>query len=339
MNHRRWLLIFVLVALIVGVWWARRNPTHYSNAYIADRSATLWSATAQVRRQVGTLGYGQKVNVLGRAGELTEVRATDGTQGWVDSRLLMAPALWSRVGQLLSDASNMPGQAKGHTRTISNVHIDPGRDAPRIFQFGRNVPLVILSRQVTAVPSPRSEEGRSSEEPAPPAEEKSDLEDWALVLHSPDSGSASASAVPDTGPAIPIAGWVLWRFVELDPPPPVGDYTGAAGRRVVAWVQLDTVHDPAGEKPQYVVAAAKGGEGQPCDFTSIRVYTWGAQRRQYETSFADNRVCGRLPVRVSQTPAGPEFRFNDDRSAEHAYRMVQTVVHRLTAPNAARRPK
>jgi len=253
--------------------------------------------------------------------------------------LLMAPALWSRVGQLLSDASNMPVQAKGHTRTISNVHIDPGRDAPRIFQFGRNVPLVVLRRQVAAAPSSRSEEGRGSEEPAPSAEEKSDLEDWALVLYSPDSGSASAAVAPDTGPAIPIAGWVLWRFVELDPPPPVGDYTGAAGRRVVAWVQLDTVHDPAGEKPQYVVAAAKGGEGQPCDFTSIRVYTWGAQRRQYETSFADNRVCGRLPVRISQTPSGPEFRFNDDKSAEHAYRLVHTVVHRLTPPSAARRPK
>src|SRR5438445_13883489 len=165
MSHRRWLLIFILVALIAGVWWAHRNPKQNPNAYIADQSATLWSATAQVRRQVATLGYGERVSVLGRAGELMEVRAADGTQGWVDSRLLMAPALWSRVGQLISDARNMPVQAKGHTRTISNVHIDPGRDAPRIFQFGRNVPLVILSRQVTAVPSPRSEEGRSSEEP------------------------------------------------------------------------------------------------------------------------------------------------------------------------------
>lgn len=342
MSHRRGLLILILVALIGGVWWARRHPAHYPDAYIADRSATLWSATAQVRRQVGTLGYGEKVSVLGRAGELMEVRATDGTQGWVDSRLLMAPALWSRVGQLISDARNMPVQAKGHTRTISNVHIDPGRNSPRIFQFGRNVPLVVLRRQVAAAPSSGSEVGRGSEEPALPADEKSDLEDWALVLYSPakqGSGSASAAAPPDSGSAIPIAGWVLSRFVELDPPPPIGDYTGAAGRRVVAWVQLNTVLDPAGEKPQYAVAAAKGREGQPCDFTSIRVYTWGAQRRQYETSFADNRVCGRLPVRVSQTPAGPEFRFNDDKSAEHAYRLVQTVVHRLTPPGAARKPR
>ena len=164
MSHRRWLLIFILVALIAGVWWAHRNPKQNQNAYIADQSATLWSATAQVRRQVGTLGYGERVSILGRAGELTEVRSAGGTQGWVDSRLLMAPALWSRVSQVLSDARKMPVQAKGHTRTISNVHIEPGRDSPRLFQFGRNVPVSILGRQVAAAPSSGTEEGHGADE-------------------------------------------------------------------------------------------------------------------------------------------------------------------------------
>lgn len=346
MSRRRWLLIFILAAIGGGVWWARRSPAPYPNGYIADRSATLWSATAQVRRPVGTLGYGEKVSILARAGELTEVRSADGTVGWVDSRLLMAPALWSRVGQLLSDARDMPVQGKGHTRTISNVHIEPGRDSPRIFQFGRNVPLTILRKQVAAASS-GGEDGHAGDEPAPSADEKSGQEDWALVMYSPvkaapSSASAAApggGAQTDTGLAMPIAGWILWRFMELDPPRPIGDYVGAAGRRVVAWTQLNTVPDPTGDKPQYVVAAAKGGEGQPCDFTSIRVYTWGVARKQYETSFADNNVCGRLPVRVTQTPAGPEFRFNDPKNVEHAYRLVQTVVRRIGPAGAVRKGK
>lgn len=342
MSRRRWLLIIVLVVLIAGAWWARRKPAQFPDAYIADRSATLWSATAQVRRQVATLGYGEKVSVLARAGDLTQVRAPDGTQGWVDNRLLMAPALWSRVGQLVSDARSLPIQAKGHTRTISNVHVEPGRDSPRIFQFGRNVPVAVLRRQVAAAASSSSEEARTSDEPTPGPAEKSDVEDWALVLYLPVSAvsrSSPAGVSPDRGPATPIAGWVLWRFIELDPPQPLGDYVGAAGRRVVAWVELNTVSDASGAKPQYVVAAAKSGEGQRCDFTSIRVYTWGAQRMQYETSFADNNVCGFLPVRVNQAPAGPEFRFNDDKNLEHAYRLMGTVVHRITAPGVPRRAK
>lgn len=341
MSRRRWVLILAVAAVVAVVWWTRRTPTRYPNAYIADRSATLWNATAQVRRQIATLGYGEKVSVLNRAGELAEVRAADGTQGWVDSRLLMAPALWDRVGQLLSEARDMPVQAKGHTRTISNVHIEPGRDTPRIFQFGRNTPVAILRRRVATVSPSGGEEGHS-EEAAPTAQGKSDAEDWALILYSPptpSSKSTSAGTQPDTGLTVAVAGWVLWRFVELDPPPPVGDYTSASGRRVVAWAQLDTVPDPAGDKPQYVVAAARGGEGQPCDFSSIRVYTWGAERMQYETSFADNNVCGRLPMNVSQTPAGPEFRFDDNKNVEHGYRLMRTVVRRITPTGAARKGK
>jgi hypothetical protein len=335
MSHRRWLLIFVVAAIGGGVWWARRNPARYPVGYIADRSATLWSATAQVRRPVGTLGYGEKVTILARAGELTEVRSADGTLGWVDNRLLMAPALWERVAQLLSDARNMPIQGTAHTRTISNVHIEPGRDSPRIFQFGRNVSVAVLRRQVAAASS-------GGDEPAQSADDKSDQEDWALVLYSPvkeRQSSASGGAQADAGLAMPIAGWILWRFMELDPPSPIGDYVGAAARRVVGWAQLNTVPDPTGEKPQYVVAAAKGGEGQPCDFTSIRVYTWGAARMQYETSFADNNVCGRLPVRVSQSPEGPEFRFNDPKNVEHGYRLMQTVVRRIAPPGAGRKSR
>lgn len=338
---RRWLIVLLVVATGVGVWRARRKPTNYSNAYIADRSATLWSATAQVRRQVATLGYGERVSVLGRAGELTEVRAADGTQGWIDNRLLMAPALWIRVGQLLADARSMPVQAKGHTRTLSNVHLEPGRDSARIFQFGHNISVAVLERRVAAMPASDKDEEKAGDEGAARGDEKSDksdMEDWLLVLYQPadlssgTSSGTSAETGAGSGPAVPIAGWVLSRFIELDPPPPIGDYTSAAGRRVVGWAQLNTVPDESGAKPQYVVEAAKSGEGQPCDFTSIRVYTWGAQRQQYETSYIENNLCGRLPVRVTRGSNGPEFRFNDEESTEHAYRLIQTVVRRIPGP-------
>ncbi len=66
------------------------------------------------------------------------------------------------------------------------------------------------------------------------------------------------------------------------------------------------------------------------------VYTWGAARMQYETSYVENNLCGRLPLEASQTPAGPEFRFSDEKNAEHAYRLVQTVVRRIPPPGAGR---
>ena len=105
---RRWLIVAVLIATGVGVWWARRKPANYPEAYVADRSATLWSATAQVRRQVGKLGYGERVSVMGRAGELTEVRAADGTQGWIDpQRQMIVVLLIQRIGMPNGDASDI----------------------------------------------------------------------------------------------------------------------------------------------------------------------------------------------------------------------------------------
>jgi hypothetical protein len=177
------------------------------------------------------------------------------------------------------------------------------------------------------------------------------LEDWLLVLRTAPPGPGAATAAggapavsPRTSsaaPAVPIAGWVLARFIELDPPAPIPDYFNAAGIHVVAWVVLNTAPDPSGPQPQYLVAGARGGEGQPCDFTLLRVYTWGASRQRYETAYVENNICGRMPIRVSATPAGADFRFADPAQdgAERLYRMRQTSVRRVTGPAVTPRPQ
>jgi hypothetical protein len=157
----------------------------------------------------------------------------------------------------------------------------------------------------------------------------------------PGGAPAASSQTSSTAPGVPIAGWVLARFIELEPPPPIPDYFNAAGIRVTAWVVLNTALDPSGPQPQYLVAGARGGEGQPCDFTLLRVYTWGASGQRYETAYVENNVCGRMPIRVSQSPAGVEFRFADPSQdgAERVYRMRQTTVRRVREAAAQPRPQ
>jgi hypothetical protein len=77
----------MLLVIVLAIWWARRKPPEtYSVAYVNDRSAILWSTTAQVRQRVADLKYGEKVDVLGHTGDETEVRAGDGAQGWVETQ-------------------------------------------------------------------------------------------------------------------------------------------------------------------------------------------------------------------------------------------------------------
>ena len=145
-------------------------------------------------------------------------------------------------------------------------------------------------------------------------------------------------------PETPIAGWVLARFIEPDLPGPVRDYASSADLHVVAWFELNRVPDGSGgEAPQYLVAGSHGGESQTCDFTMLRVYTWGAVRKRYETAYVESDLCGRLPIRVTGTPAGPEFRFAEagENAAERTYVMRQTVVRRVnnksSGPSPSRR--
>jgi len=347
---KRWIPVLFLVLVVASLfWWAqsRRPPEEYPMAYVVEGSAIVWNANAQVRQPVTTLHYGERVAILQRSGDRAEVRTDAGVRGWIETTMLMDADLWQQSAELLERVKTMPVQARGHTRTISNVRLTAGRDGARIFQFGRNEPVAVLER--SASPSPAQDAA-----PASNARNAPKLEDWLLILRTPppEAVSAAAQAVPAAGdepsglaaqasgakPAVPVAGWVLARFIELDPPAPIPDYFSAAGIRVVAWAVLNTVPGEDGPQPQYLVVGARGGEGQPCDFTILRVYTWGAARSRYETAYVENDICGRLPIRTSSTQAGEEFRFADPSrdGAERAYRMRQTSVRRIAGAAAGR---
>src|SRR5262249_39446176 len=118
-----------------------------------------------------------------------------------------------------------------------------------------------------------------------------------------------------------------------DLPDAVREGLSSANVRAVAWFELNRVESPDGDEPQYLVVGTKGAEGQPCDFTVLRVYTWNAKRSRYETAFIENNAGGQLPVRVTKNENGqPEFRFHAMASGEKSdrvYRLIQTVVRRI----------
>jgi|SRR5215472_3633162 len=365
---------FIPVVLIVAalLYWKLHNgsPKAISVGYVADRNVILWNTLAEVREEVGEVHYGDRVEVLRVEGPASQVRTASGVVGWMrDSRQVMDSELWGKSASLLERARTLPVQARGRTKTVSNVRVEPGRDASRIFQFVRGTPVVILERAVADAPSASEENSQEEKAPAPD-ESKAKQEDWVLVLRA-DDASAAGSETPSSesqtakvkpasvdavsggppgvqpgllavgGPAGPIAGWVLARFIEPDLPGPVKDYASSADLHVVAWFELNRVPDGSGrEAPQYLVAGSHGGEGQSCDFTMLRVYTWGNARKRYETAYVESSLCGRLPIRVSNGPKGPEFQFAEANAAgsNRTYVMQQTAVHRVKDTASPRRP-
>ena len=351
-------LVLIFAALL---YWKIHSapPKAISVGYVADRNLALWNTLAEVHQPVAEVHYGDRVEVLRMEGAGAQVRTASGMVGWVpDSRQIMDSELWGKSASLLERARTLPVQARGRTKTVSNLRVEPGRDGKRIFQFIRGTPVLVLERAV-ADASQANEENPPGGKTSTAEDAKPKQEDWFLVLRSPDSPprddsrlsagktSAAKQATSDAVSGGPIAGqsgsmglreqgglvagWVLARFIELDLPDPVKNYASSADLRVVAWFELNRVPDGSGgEAPQYLVAGSRGAEGQPCDFTMLRVYTWGTRRKRYETAFVESDLCGRLPIRVSRGEKGPEFRFTQaDGGGQRTYFMQQTAVRRV----------
>jgi hypothetical protein len=336
---KRKLLVAVPLLIVVGLmaWAFRPKRESLGDAYVSERSVTLWSSVAQVREPVNTLHYGDRVDVLARRNDNVKVRTAAGEVGWIDGRQLLDPTLWQRSAKLLTQSLTLPVQARGRTKVQTNLRVEPGRTQPRLYQFGRGVPVEIVGRSVADWVQ-TTDEKESSGEP------ESKKEDWYLVrgvATRPPGESALRGTEPSntTQPgdqSTPIAGWVVARFVELDLPDAVREGMASANVRAVAWFELNRVPTASGDQAQYLVAGTKGPEGQPCDFTTLRVYTWNPKRTRYETAFIENNLCGQMPIRLSKDDKGePEFRFKVMDGDERVYRLIQTVVRRVREGNEA----
>jgi hypothetical protein len=337
---RKLLVAIPLLCLVVIIaWFFRPKHEYLGEAYVSERSTTLWSSVAQVREPIDVLHYGDRVEVMARRNDTVKVRTVSGTIGWVDARLLLEPALWQRSVKLLNAAKTMPVQARGRTKVQTNLRVEPGRTAQRLYQFNRGVPVEVVGRTVANWVQVSDERENNEAQQAK-------KEDWFLVrglaTRPPGEVSARSSESNSTtqpgDQTIPIAGWVVARFVELDLPDPVREGMASANVRPIAWFELNRVSTPSGDKPQYLVAGTRNSEGQPCDFTVLRVYTWNQNRTRYETAFIENNLCGQMPIHLEPGPKGePEFRFRQMEGAkeERVYRLQQTVVRRVREPGEA----
>ena len=330
----RKLLLGFAVVLVVGV--AAYLKFHHSKpvlevAYAGNKQVTLWSSSAEIREVLATLKYGDRLDVLDHFQQEAQVRTSTGLVGWVAQGDLLSVDLWQKMRDLDAQASSSPVEAHGSTRVISNLHVGPGRESPRLRQLAKGIPVELFQRQPVEVPvavtAQTSAQGESADAGAdaatPPAVKK---EDWWLVR----------AKLPDDST---VTGWVLGRFVDLEVPEPLPDYASSAGVKITAWFELNRVPDQqGGERPQYLLVGTKGPEGQSCDFTQLRVFTWGKQSQRYETAFVASEFCGKLPVKITRTGGAngePGFSFQDltDGGAqERVYQMHQTVVRRVKQP-------
>lgn len=313
---RKILLGLLLVSVIgTAIYLHRRKKEPVDIGYAATRGVTIWDTVAAVREPVATVDYGTQLDVLQHFEDEVKVRTPKGVVGWTNASNLLTSQFWEQTKQLDAQTAAMPVEAQGKTAVLTNLHIAPGREAARIRQLGKLVPVEMFERKSMNVPGATPVLAQDSPGANPGQQRK---EDWWLVRAQLDANTSAS-------------GWVLGRFVQIDLPEALYDYASSADMRAVAWFALDRVPDGAGgTKPQYLLLGTHGPEGQPCDFTMLRVYTWSKKRQQYETAYVESGVCGRLPVQIKQLAADEvSFSFaalNDGIATQAVYRLEDTIV-------------
>jgi hypothetical protein len=321
-------VIFLIIC--VGLYLRFRKPKpNLGMAYAGDRSLVLYNSSAQVRSPIGSVDYGEPLQIEQQYGDQVEVRTTAGLVGWTSNANLITTELWQQEKDLDAKTANATPESQGHTRVISNLHLDAGRDSPRVRQLKKDVSVQLFMRQPVAVPlanqAPIAAQPESDTDDATAADNGPRKEDWWLVRARLDDKTY-------------VSGWLLGRFVDLDVPDALSNVSSSSGMHIVAWFQLNPAADTDGHPvPQYLIVGNTGPEGQACDFTMMRVYTWAKLKAQYETAFVQSDLCGKLPLKINRMPTANQatiaFADASDNSPQ-LYRMNQTIVRRVKSDDA-----
>jgi SH3-like domain-containing protein len=312
-------LLPLLVLLAVVCACGRARLKHGEPAYVSAAQANLRDRVAEFYNKVGIVKNGERVEILERSRRFVRVRTEKGVEGWMEQRYLVGQDVYDGFQKLMQENRIAPPQASCTTRVETNLHLTPGRDTEHLYQLSQGEKLSILRRATAEKVLPGSApKPRSGDKAAPPPV----LEDWWLVRDAQGR-----------------VGWVLARLVDIDVPLEIAQY--AEGQRIVAAFVLNQVQDGDRKVPEYLVLLTDNKDGQPFDFTQIRVFTWNVKKHRYETAYRERNLQAVLPVSVGREEVEKEGNLpvfslltvdDEGKRTVKKYKMNGVIVRRLYAP-------
>lgn len=309
-----------LAAALAGCSKLRPKPAA-QYVYVTAKQTFLRDRVAAVSNRTGTVGNGDKLEVLERGRRFYKVKTSKGEQGWIDEKAVATQEIFDQFDHLRIQHKDDPPVASAVVRDDVYMHSSPGRDSERLFRLIEGEKLKLLRRATLPKPlppgqrlpsapaaattKPAGEKGATPAEPATPPPPV--MEDWWLV----------SDTKGDTG-------WIYSRMMDVDVPDAIGRYS--EGQRMVGAYVLTIVNDPEAPQddkniPVYVTVLSPYKAGLPYDFDQVRVFTWNIKKHRYETGFRERNIEGYLPVEVkmaadpySKAPTGmtaaPTFRYH-----------------------------
>jgi hypothetical protein len=370
MRKGRFIKTSVLGLLLVNLASCSLIASEQGGVVMARR-AQLRSSTAVVAADLLEVTRGDQVDILDSSyvedtkekWVLVRAHDEDKTEGWIESRNVMPQEVLEKSQQLAEQDKDVPSQAAGQLRAVSNLRMTPERASNDnvIMKMESGASFEIVGWQYVEKPKGAAGEtdARANATPIPGAtpaldangqplpEEKYEL--WYRVRLAP-----SVSPAP--------SGWIYGKQVELQVPGDIIFYR--TGREFVTWARLDGSGSIVGlelnnkgeedlteTKPGSWVILEKGKSDQPHepgepDFDRILVMGYDRDNQEHYTVYRSPDVKGYLPLRVSNSSEQKAFtvKIKDANDAEQdlqytLFRSERGILKINIPSNAPKKPE
>ncbi len=361
------LLLALLFVFSLGC--SKAKLEHHEYMYVSAAETHLRDRVATLYGKVGTVGNGERVEILEKQRRFFRVRTDKGQEGWIEERSLVPQEVYDGFQQLAKDSSGIPVQAHGTTRAELNMHLTPARDGEHLYQLKEGEKLEILKRTTSdknakkAPPPTAAKPAATAAKTSKPSAKEAGSKTRATSKTSAstkttafESSTATPSSAEPPPPPPPVmedwylvrdpagrVGWVLLRMVDLDIPLDVAQY--AEGQRIMGYFVLNTVEetqdDETKQVPQYLVLLNQPKDGLTWDYNQIRVFTRNRAKHRYETAYRERNMEGYLPVSVGHQyfdkegdlPTFTIRKMNDSgQIVSTTYKLNGPIVHRVPTP-------
>lgn len=306
-NSKLYLAVMGVLAITTA---CQREPdiTTLKLAFVARKSVEVIAALSPESQVVATLRLGSKVKIVDRRRRFVKVQTKSGLEGWIHRSKLVTSELQELMSQLREQTKHFRTQGRAHAFQALNIHLEPYRWSPTLYQLEPDEGVSILRHQlVERLPH---EPQLGSPPPSPTG-----LDDWYLVRTTGDQ-----------------PGWVLTTGVYSGIPDEVKQY--AERRRITAYLPLGAVTTTSGTiKTTWLWAQSRLAK-KPYDFSIVRVFQWNQKARSYRTLRIERNLQGYLPIDfvpevVTQRGSGPGFSFVVEENSERLRRTYLLLHSRV----------
>ncbi len=281
-----------------------------------------------------TVRHGEPLEILETRRRFVRVRAADGSEGWTDANLLMSAVQMEGLKQLAARAARLPSEGAAKVIEPLNVHTEPARLSPSVFQIAEggavevvghkvapmHAPAPVAANMVRRNPDPKKTRAKKAKEPLliTPPRASGPPANW-VELSRPRASDLPGYVAPASAAPVPTedwslvrmpdgsAGWVLSRMLFMAVPDEIAQY--AEGHRITAYLPLGETKDGDQTRQNWLWTTITPGN-KCCEFDSFRVFVWSLKHHRYETAYVERNVSGFYPVQLTSVPGSQEKGFS-----------------------------